>query len=261
MPIELPSSLTFEALGSVGVLRLSRAAKRNALDDETVNGLGHFFRQVPDGIGAIVLAGDGPHFCAGLDLAGASATPDLLHGILHSRLWHRAFHDIQFGRVPAVCVLHGAVVGGGLELAAATHVRVAEPSAYYALPEGQRGLFLGGGGSVRIPRLIGTQMVMDMMLTGRTLSAEQGQTAGISQYLTPEGGGLAKGIELARQIAANAPMSNFAIIQALPRNAEGDPGTGYFTEALMAGAAETSPEAKQRLADFLAKKAGKVTNT
>ena len=62
----------------------------------------------------------------------------------------------------------------GLELAASTHIRVAERSAYYGLPEGQRGIFLGGGGSVRISRLIGVPRVQDMMLTGRTLNAEEG---------------------------------------------------------------------------------------
>src|SRR5215472_3841174 len=61
-----------------------------------------------------------------------------------------------FGKAPVVAVLHGAVVGGGLEIAAACHIRVAEASAYYALPEGSRGIFVGGGGAVRLPRLIGT---------------------------------------------------------------------------------------------------------
>ena len=173
-------------------------------------------------------------------------------------MWHRAFQEIQFGRVPVVSVLHGAVVGGGLELAASTHIRVAERSAYYGLPEGQRGIFLGGGGSVRIPRLIGVHRVQDMMLTGRTLSAEEGHAAGISQYLVDEGAGLAKGIELARKMAKNAAMTNFAVMHALPRIAESDPATGYFTESLMAAIAETTPEAQQRLEDFLQKRAAKV---
>jgi enoyl-CoA hydratase/carnithine racemase len=66
--------------------------------------------------------------------------------------WHWAIEAVEFGRVPVVAALHGAVVGGGLELAAAAHIRVANESAFYALPEGQRGIFLGGGGSVRLPR-------------------------------------------------------------------------------------------------------------
>ena len=123
-----------------------------------------------------------------------------------------------------VAVLHGAVVGGGLELAAAAHVRVAERSAYYALPEGSRGIYVGGGGSVRLPRLIGVARMMDMMLTGRTYSAEEGQAMGLTTYLVEPGKGFAKGLELAQRIAANAPLTNFAVMQALPRIAEMRPG-------------------------------------
>jgi (methylthio)acryloyl-CoA hydratase len=65
--------------------------------------------------------------------------------------------------------MHGAVIGGGLELAAAAHIRVAENSAFYALPEGKHGIFVGGGGSVRIPRLIGTARTMDIDVDGPDL--------------------------------------------------------------------------------------------
>lgn len=255
---QLPPTLAATREGNIGILRLARAAKRNALDDDTVLGLRRYFMEIPEGIGAVVLHGEGEHFSAGLDLSEVSGPIDIHRGVLHSQMWHRAFHEIQFGRVPVVSVLHGAVVGGGLELAASTHIRVAERSAYYGLPEGQRGIFLGGGGSVRIPRLIGLHRVQDMMLTGRTLSAEEGHAAGISQYLVGEGAGLAQGIELARKIANNAAMTNFAVMHALPRIAESDPATGFFTESLMAAIAETTPEAQRRLKDFLEKRAAKV---
>ena len=84
-------------------------------------------------------------------------------------MWHRVFDRIEHGTLPVISVLKGAVVGGGLELASTTHIRVAETSTFYALPEGQHGLFVGGGGSVRIPRLIGAHRMTDMMLTGRVL--------------------------------------------------------------------------------------------
>ena len=142
---------------------------------------------------------------------------------MHSRMWHRVFDAHPVRQVPVVAVLHGAVVGGGLELAAACHLRVAERSAYYALPEGSRGIFLGGGGSVRLPRLIGVSRVMELMLTGRTYGAEEGQTYGLSHMVVDDGKGLAKGIELAERVAQNAPLSNFAIMHALPRIAESDP--------------------------------------
>jgi len=254
---ELPSSLAAERHGEVAVLRLARPAKRNALDDVTVLGLEAFFADLPEGIKAVVLHGEGEHFSAGLDLSNlADAT--VAEGVAHSRLWHRAFERIQYGKAPVVAVLHGAVVGGGLELAAAAHVRVAERSAYYALPEGSRGIFIGGGGSVRLPRLIGTARVMDMMLTGRTYDAEEGQAIGLSHYLVEPGDGLAKGLDLATRIAANAPMTNYAVTHVLPRIAESDPASGFLTEALMSSIAQGEAEAKARLKAFLEKRGPKA---
>ncbi len=257
--VQLPRSLKAERHDDIAVLFLARPQKRNAIDDPTVFGIGAFFAAVPDGVRAVVLAGEGDHFCSGLDLSELSAR-DAAQGVAHSRTWHRAFEHIEFGKVPVVAVLHGAVVGGGLEIAAACHIRVAEGSAYYALPEGSRGIFVGGGGSVRLPRLIGTSRMMDMMLTGRSYDAEEGQAIGISHYLVAPGEGLAKGIELARRIAGNAPMTNFAVTQVLPRIAESDPATGYVTEALISAIAQADGEAKSRLKAFLEKRAPKVVH-
>jgi len=173
-------------------------------------------------------------------------------------MWHRAFEEIQFGDLPVVAVVHGAVVGGGLELACAAHIRVAETSAFYALPEGQRGLFVGGGGSARIPQIIGIARMTDMMLTGRVYSAAEGHEIGLSTYLADPGKGLEKGVELARKIAGNAPLTNFAVMHALPRIAEAGQDHGLFTEALMAAITQSEPEAKARLNDFLAKRTPKV---
>jgi enoyl-CoA hydratase/carnithine racemase len=256
----LPPSLQFERHGAedeVGVLRLSRTAKRNALDDTTVLGLEAFFGAPPTGVRAVVLDAEGEHFSAGLDLSELSER-DVLQGVEHSRMWHRAFASIESGTVPVIAVLKGAVVGGGLELASATHLRVAEATAFYALPEGQRGLFVGGGGSVRVPRLIGAHRMADMMLTGRVLSAQEGQDVGVSHYLTGVGEGLAKALELAEKVAANSPVTNFAVLQALPRIAQANPAEGYLMESLMAAVASGSDEAKSRMRAFLEGRAAKV---
>jgi (methylthio)acryloyl-CoA hydratase len=256
----LPPSLQFErhgADGEVGVLRLSRTAKRNALDDATVLGLEAFFGAPPAGVRAVVLDAEGDHFSAGLDLSEL-VERDVLGGVQHSMMWHRAFARIESGTVPVIAVLKGAVVGGGLELASATHLRVAESSTFYALPEGQHGLFVGGGGSVRVPRLIGAHRMADMMLTGRVLSAQEGQDTGISHYLTGAGEGLEKALELARKIAANSPVTNFAVLQALPRIAQANPAEGFLMESLMAAVAGGSDEAKTRMRAFLEGRAAKV---
>jgi (methylthio)acryloyl-CoA hydratase len=255
--IPLPPTLAAELDGEVAILRLNRPEKRNALDDTTVLGIETFFGAVPEEARAVLLCGEGEHFSAGLDLAELQER-DIRQGIEHSRLWHRAFEKIQYGRVPVVAVLHGAVVGGGLELAASAHVRVAERSAYYALPEGSRGIYVGGGGSVRLPRLIGVARMMDMMLTGRTYSADEGLAMGLTTYLVDAGQAFAKGLELARRVAQNAALTNFAVMHALPRIAEMAPQSGFAVEALMAAIAQADPEAKNRLKDFLEKRASKV---
>ena len=103
--------------------------------------------------------------------------------------------------------------------------------------------------------------MMDMMLTGRTYSAEEGQAFGLSTYLVESGHGFVKGRELAQRIAKNAPLTNFAVVHALPRIAEMDPASGYAVEALMAAIAQAAPEAKARLKDFLEKRAPKTTRS
>lgn len=243
--------------GAVVQVRLNRPAKRNAISDVLIAQLHTAFVNLPDSARVVVLSGEGQHFCAGLDLSEL-AERSVAEGVLHSRSWHAAFEQIQFGRVPVIAVLHGAVVGGGLELASAAHIRVAEASTFYGLPEGQRGLFVGGGGSARVPRLIGAARMADMMLTGRVYDAAQGAAIGLSQYLVEDGQGMEQALGLAEKVAANAPLSNFAVMHALPRIADMGQTEGLFTESLMAAIAGGDADAKLRMRAFLEGKAGKV---
>src|SRR3954471_1478725 len=181
--------LRTETTGPVLSIGLNRPGKRNALNDGIMLAIQECFSALPEGTGAGVIHGIGDHFSSGLDLSELTEH-DATEGLRHSQMWHRVFDRIQYSRVPVIAVLKGAVIGGGLELACAAHLRVAEASTYYALPEGQRGIFVGGGGSVRLPRLIGVSRMADMMLTGRTHDAQAGQAMGISHYLVDAGKGL-----------------------------------------------------------------------
>jgi enoyl-CoA hydratase/carnithine racemase len=250
--------LHVEQAGPIMHLRLARPAKRNAINDQLIAELHTAFIHLPAEARVAILSGEGQHFCAGLDLSEVTER-SVAEGIFHSRSWHAAFEQVQFGRVPVIAVLHGAVVGGGLELASSAHLRVAEPSTFYALPEGQRGIFVGGGGSARVPRLAGVALMTDMMLTGRVLDAQEGQAAGLSNYLVGEGQGFAKALELAQKVAGNAALSNFAVMQALPRIADMAQADGLFVESLMSAIAQGDDAAKQRVRAFLDKRAGKVT--
>ena len=242
------------------MIRITRGAKRNALNDGLVLSIRRLFEELPDTVRAAVIDGEGDHFCAGLDLSELSER-DAAQGVMHSRMWHTALERVQYGPVPVVAALHGAVVGGGLELASACHIRVADETTFYALPEGSRGIFVGGGGSVRIPRLIGVARMTDMMLTGRVYNAQDGERIGLAQYLVPAGQAFDKALALARQIAQNTPMTNYALTHALPRIAEQPADQGFMTEALMAAIAQSAPEAKARVRAFLEGRAAKVQKT
>ena len=242
----------------IAVVRLTRPAKRNALSDSLVLSIRDAFDNLPGTVRAAVLAGEGEHFCAGLDLAELKDR-DAGEGLRHSRMWHAALERVQYGPVPVVASLQGAVVGGGLELASACHIRVADETTFFALPEGSRGIFVGGGGSVRIPRLIGVARMTDMMLTGRVYNAQDGERIGLAQYRVPQGKAFEKAFELAQHIAQNAPLTNYSLMHALPRIAEQSTDHGLMTESLMAAIAQSAPEAKERMRDFLEGRAAKVS--
>jgi (methylthio)acryloyl-CoA hydratase len=241
----------------IALIRITRPAKRNAINDGLVLAIRRIFEELPASVRAAVVDGEGEHFCAGLDLSELSER-DAAQGVFHSRMWHAALERVQYGPVPVIASLHGAVVGGGLELASACHIRVADETTFYALPEGSRGIFVGGGGAVRIPRLIGVARMTDMMLTGRVYNAQEGERIGMAQYLVPTGQACIRALELARQVAKNAPMTNYALTHALPRIAEQPADQGFMTEALMAAIAQSAPEAKERVRAFLEGRAAKV---
>lgn len=162
---------------------------------------------------AVIFSHREKHFSAGLDLAKAQArragTPSA-HPRKTMSKWHTTSDLISRGEIPFVSALKSATVGGGLELAAATHVRVADETTFFALPESQRGIFIGGGGggSVNTQRLLGSARMADRMLTERVLSAAENERLNLCQYVVPAGESFAKAKELAHKIATNAPLTN-----------------------------------------------------
>ncbi|GAB4266000.1 MAG: crotonase/enoyl-CoA hydratase family protein [Pararhodobacter sp.] len=251
--------LTIEYRGDVGIIGLNRPAKRNAISDAFIEELNTAITEVDSRAKAGVIHGHGPHFCAGLDLAEhVKKTP--FEGVHGSRRWHEVFGRIQRGKLPWFAALHGAVVGGGLELASAVHVRVADRTAFFALPEGQRGIFVGGGASARTARLMGVSRMTDLMLTGRSIDADTAERWGIVNYVVDAGTALEAAVAMAAKAATNAEISNYAIIHALPRINDMATDDGLFVESIIASFTQTSPEAEERLNAFLQKRAGKVTN-
>jgi (methylthio)acryloyl-CoA hydratase len=247
--------ISVETEGPVTIVTLAREAVRNAINEAMLQEIEDVFRTPPKGTRCFVLAAKGSHFCAGLDLRehhDKDRTP--LEFMAVSRAWHRCFDAIQFGGIPVIAALQGAVVGGGLELAAATHVRIADPSTFFALPEGQRGIFTGGGATVRVARIVTAARMVDMMLSARTYDAQRGLDLGLCHEVAEAGQALAKAKALAQQVATHPPTTNYAIVTGIARINDMSTTDGMFTESLLAMAVQTNPDIKERLDAFLNKK-------
>lgn len=242
--------------GSIAILTLNRAAKRNAMSEALLEAIDAFFRTPPEGVRCVVLTGSGGHYCAGLDL-GEHQSRDAEGVMRHSRLWHEVFDRLQFGGLPIVSAMEGAVIGGGLELAVATHVRVADETTVFQLPEGRRGIFVGGGATVRVGRILGADRMTEMMLTGRRYGAYDAERLGLTHYVVNKGEALTKALQLASDIAQNATLSNYIMIQALARIEDMSKADGFFTESLAAALTQTSPDAEEGLKAFLEKRSPK----
>ena len=245
--------------GEVWVVKLNRPTKRNALDIDTIEELVDFFSTAPRaGVRAVVLAGEGAHFCAGLDLVehhNEDRSPaDFMHVCLR---WHEAFNKMEYGGVPVIAALQGAVVGGGLELASSAHIRVMDHSTYFALPEGQRGLFTGGGATIRVVDLVGKSRMVDMMLTGRVYQGQEAVDLGLAQYLT-EGSCFDEAMKLATRTAENLPLSNFAICSAISHMQNMSAMDAAYAESVVAGVVNTQPAARARLAAFADKSGARI---
>jgi (methylthio)acryloyl-CoA hydratase len=249
-----------EAYDNVLVVTLARAEKRNALSAAFIEEICTLFDWVrrADAVRAVVMKAEGSVFCAGLDLIEHHLEDRSATDFMYiCRRWHAAFDAIQHCGKPVVGALNGAVVGGGLELASSFHIRVADPTTYFALPEGQRGIFTGGGATVRVARLVGEARMIDMMLTGRVYSGEEAVSVGLCQYLV-DGSSFEKAMEIARKAAENPPLSNFAITSGIAHIGNMPSADAYYAEAFIAGITNTQPASKDRLAAFMNKSAAKV---
>lgn len=247
------SLLKLSVTGGIAHIVLNRPSKRNCLNARLIAEINSSIAAMAQKADAIVISGAGEHFCSGLDLSEQKdRTPLETFGI--SRAWHEAFNQIQFGGLPVIAALHGAVIGGGLELAIAAHVRIAESSAFYSLPEAKRGIFVGGGATARLSKIIGADRMGELMLTGRQIDAVEGQRLGISHQLVEEGGSLRRAFDLARAISSNPAWANYMIMNAIGRIERMSLQDGLWVESMAAAMVQSAQDAPNGIGAFLDKR-------
>jgi enoyl-CoA hydratase/crotonobetainyl-CoA hydratase len=189
----------------VATITLDRPEVRNAIDLPTAKALERAIDEAErrDDVRVIVLAATGPVFSAGMDLKALTATGD--RPITRRR---GAFGiAAQPPEKPTVAAVQGKALGGGLEIALTADVIVASQDAEFGLPEVKRGLIAAAGGVLRLPRRIPRNVALEMIMTGRPISAERAYEVGLVNRVVPPGHALDVAQELAREIAANAPLA------------------------------------------------------
>jgi (methylthio)acryloyl-CoA hydratase len=254
---ERDNHISYELREQIALIGIDRPAKRNAMNQGMFEALGRAAERAQKEARVAIIFTHGDHFSAGLDL-GEHLDRDVIASMHDSRAQHAILNVVEQGRIPFISAVQGATIGAGLEIAASTHIRVGDETTFFALPEGKRGIFVGGGGSVRIARLCGVARMMEMMLTARTLDAREGAANHLLQFIAPPGKALEKALELARGIAGNSEISNYAIINGLPRLRDASHDDGLFFESVLAAITLASPDAQAGLRDFLEKRAARL---
>src|SRR4030088_1644464 len=168
-------TVTYELEGEIALVGLNRPDKRNCFNPEVMKALREAIERAGEEAKCGIIFGHGDNVCAGLDLRWAAKNWKTGRSERLPFPFNRYgdFEAMARGNIPFIAALHGATLGGGLEKAAAAHIRVADETTFFALPEGTRGIFIGGGGSVRVARLLGFSRMQYMMLTRRLLKPDE----------------------------------------------------------------------------------------
>ncbi len=204
--MDYTSILTSTEEGGVGLARLNRPQQLNALNsvlmEELAQALEAFDRD--DAVRCIVITGNEKAFAAGADIkemADASPVEMLLRDNIAR--WDR----LRRIKKPIVAAVSGYCLGGGCEMAMACDMIIASESAQFGQPEINIGVIPGAGGTQRLTRAIGKSKAMEMVLTGRTMSAREAEAAGLVSRVVPVESCLDEALKLAREIASKAPLA------------------------------------------------------
>jgi len=192
-----------ETDGPVAIITINRPEVRNAVNRPTAEALAQAFREFENNpaVKAAVLTGAGGHFCAGADLKSLAVSPGTVNRLAPDGDAPMGPSRMVFSK-PVIAAVAGFAVAGGLELALMCDLRVAEEEAVFGVFCRRWGVPLIDGGTVRLPRLIGLSRALDMILTGRPVSAGEALSMGLANRVVPGGTALSAAVDLAKSLAA-----------------------------------------------------------
>src|SRR6266850_226781 len=204
------SSLVLSELNNaVAVLRLNRLDKRNALSCQMIEELSENFRRLKEDeqLRAVILtAPNDVVFSSGTDISELAELSEA-EAIEVSELGQKLFDQIEAFPVPVIAAVNGIAAGGGCELALACHLRIASSEATFSLPETKLGLIPGYGGTQRLAREVGHGRAIEMMLTGKSVTAAEALEIGLVNRIVPISDLMSEVVSLGKEIEALSPLA------------------------------------------------------
>jgi enoyl-CoA hydratase len=249
------SSILQERRESFVIVRLNRPEKLNALSSEMILALNHLFTTIDDqpNLRAIILTGAGNAFCAGTDISElAGLEKDRARDI--SERGQALCNQIENCRVLVIAAINGLAAGGGCELALACHIRIASTDAQLSLPETKLGIIPAYGGTQRLAREIGYGRALEIMLTGRTVDADESLRFGLINHIVSAEELLPQAEMLALEIAGLAPLAIRACLEAVIRGAELPIAEGLTLEAKLFASLFATDDVREGTSAFLEKR-------
>jgi len=251
-------TITYAVEDGVGRIVLNRPDQLNAISPPLLEDLDRVAEAI-EGDGAVraaTITGAGRAFCAGADLrAVRELSPDAGAWRGFMRLWHHVFNRIEALPVPVVAGVHGFALAGGLELMMVADLAVADETARLGDQHANFGLVAGGGGSQRLPRLIGARRAKELMLLGGWLSAAQALEWGLVNRVAPAGQLDAVVAELAKSLAGKSGSANRTVKALVNRGLDMSLGRGLELELDLVAAHMRTADATEGLRAFIEKRA------
>jgi enoyl-CoA hydratase len=237
--------------GTVLVITLDRPRSYNAFDRAQAEGLSAALDRLDadDALRCAVITGAGGRFCAGSDLKAVAAGASM-------RVGPRGFYGMleQPTAKPVIAAVEGAAIGGGWELAMACDLVVAGRGATFALPEVHRGVIASGGGLHRLPRRVPYHLAMELLLTGRSLGADEAARLGLVNRVTEDGGALDGALALAGEVGRGGPVAVRATKEGVLRSLAGDDAAGWAVSRELVERVVASEDMAEGVAAFLEKR-------
>lgn len=212
--------LIVERENAIAWVYLNRPEKRNALDLEFWPNLARVFQELDldESVRAVILAGKGKGFSSGLDLTGLAGLPSFdiseqtprnrMDLLVHVRKWQEAINEIERCRKPVIAAVHGACIGGGLDLIAACDIRLASEDAVFSLREAAMAMVADLGALQRLPRIIGEGLTRELAFTARDVPAKEALEIKLVNRVYPDREALFQGArEMAELIAKRSPLA------------------------------------------------------